>query len=223
MKEMKRTVRYKWLGSFLDILLPTLRSHDQPQTRSLSRHAAPMKVQTLTLSLAATLTAIGVALSPFVSFPFLGTRATPVQHFVNALAGVLIGPWWAAIVAILIGLIRNTLGVGTIFAFPGGIPGALAVGLAYRFTKRFQNRLSHFAAALFEPIGTVFVGATVSLLVIAPLVGFKPLLATIDQFGVTVALLTLWGGWALNSVSGCVLGYFVHLALDRLGLPTRRR
>ncbi len=223
MKKMRKTVRSKWLWSSLDVLFPTFRFRDQLEKSSPGGLPATMKVQTLTLTLAATLTAIGVALSPFVSFLFLGTRATPIQHFVNALAGVLIGPWWAAIVAIFIGLIRNALGVGTIFAFPGGIPGALAVGLAYSFTKRFQNRLSHFAAALFEPIGTVFVGATVSLLVIAPLVGFKPLLASIEQFGVTVALLTLWGGWALNSVSGCVLGYLVHLALDRLGLPTRRR
>ena len=39
---------------------------------------------------------------------------------VNALAGVLIGPWYGALAALIAGIIRNAIGTGTIFAFPAG-------------------------------------------------------------------------------------------------------
>ncbi|MEM2328681.1 MAG: energy coupling factor transporter S component ThiW, partial [Nitrososphaerota archaeon] len=120
------------------------------------------------VALTATFSALGVVLAPFFWFPFLGTKAYPGQHFINSLSGVMLGPWWAALVAIIIGLIRNALGIGTVFAFPGGIPGAIVVGLVYMLTSRIKNRYLKYIAVFFEPIGTVFVGGTVSLLLVAP-------------------------------------------------------
>jgi energy coupling factor transporter S component ThiW len=74
-------------------------------------------VNTRKLSLAIILTALAIALSP-IFFPVGPTKTFPWQHMVNAIAGVLLGPWYAALMATAAGVIRNLLGVGTVFAFP---------------------------------------------------------------------------------------------------------
>ncbi|MDH5201504.1 MAG: energy coupling factor transporter S component ThiW, partial [Candidatus Bathyarchaeota archaeon] len=58
------------------------------------------------VSLAAVLTALGVAISPFLWFPILASKAYPGQHMINAVGGVLLGPLWASFIAICVGLIR---------------------------------------------------------------------------------------------------------------------
>lgn len=139
----------------------------------------------------------------------------------NVLTGILIGPWQGALVATLVGLIRNAFAIGTIFAFPGGIPGAIVVGLAYKLTRRFRRRSARYSAAILEPIGTVIIGATLSLFIVAPLIGWKPMLSAIDTYGPLLALATLWAGWAVSSIPGCIIGYFTVLALDKIGLLER--
>ncbi len=167
------------------------------------------------LSLLTALTALGVIIAPLLWFPFLTTKAFPGQHMINALAGVLLGPWWGAAAAILIGLIRNFLGIGTIYAFPGGVPGAIVVGLAYLLTRRSRNPFLKYSAALAEPIGTVLIGGTLSIFLIAPAVGDLRLLGMIEEYGVYQLLPIFWAGWAASSVPGAVLGYAVLIALDR--------
>ncbi|PSO06974.1 hypothetical protein B9Q04_13290 [Candidatus Marsarchaeota G2 archaeon BE_D] len=49
--------------------------------------------------------------------------------------GVTLGPY-AVVVALFISLIRMGLGVGTIFSLPGSLPGALLVGVFYRYVWR---------------------------------------------------------------------------------------
>jgi energy coupling factor transporter S component ThiW len=83
------------------------------------------------LTFAGLLVAAGILLSG-VSFPMGPTRCYPFQHTVNVLAGAALGPWWAAGAAFVTSLVRNMTGTGTLFAFPGSIPGALAAGLALR-------------------------------------------------------------------------------------------
>jgi energy coupling factor transporter S component ThiW len=85
------------------------------------------------------LTSLFAALAVLLSgihFPVGPTKVFPFQHMVNAVAGVLIGPWYGALAALIAGLIRNAIGTGTIFAFPGGIPGAIVVGAGYRWAKK---------------------------------------------------------------------------------------
>lgn len=179
------------------------------------------------VALTATFSALGVVLAPFFWFPFLGTKAYPGQHLINSLAGVTLGPWWAALVAVIIGLVRNALGLGTIFAFPGGVPGAIVVGLAYRLTSRTRTRRLKYVAALFEPIGTVLVGGTVSLFLVAPWAAgyLKPaqdLLMRMQELGAFTALLTLWSGWAISSFMGSIIGFVTLLALERFGVLSER-
>lgn len=169
---------------------------------------------TKSLALTSLLTALGVALAPFLWFPFLTTRAFPIQHMINAIGAILLGPIWAMIIAVLVGTIRNILGIGTLYAFPGGVPGALVVGLIYLLTRRSKNRFLSLSAAFFEPVGTVFIGATIARYVVAPLIGDPRLLGT--------ALAVLWSGWAVSSITGAIIGYVLLLALARYGFKLRR-
>ena len=156
------------------------------------------------VSLATVLIALGVAVSPFLWFPILASKAFPGQHIVNAVAGVLLGPFWAAFIALCIGLIRMSLGIGTIFSMPGGIPGALVVGLFHLLLRRSGVRRLELAA-LTEPLGTVLVGGTLAVYLVAPLVGRDML------------LIPVWIGWSLSSVPGAVLGFIILEALRAAG------
>lgn len=174
--------------------------------------------ETKKISLLIVLTTLGVILAPFFWFPFFGTKAFPGQHLVNVFAGVLLGPWWAAAAAILIGTIRNVLGIGTLYAFPGGIPGAIVVGLTYLITRGAKNPLVRYLAALTEPAGTVLIGGTLSILIIAPAIGDMRFMGAIEQYGLYGFLPIFWSGWAMSSVPGSIIGYLVLLALDRSGI-----
>jgi len=93
------------------------------------------------VALAAILSAAAVVLSPVVTFPLPLATPFPVQHMVNAIAGVLLGPWYAVMVAVVVGSVRYMLGTGTIHAFPGGIFGGLVVGLAYRYLLKKDSNI----------------------------------------------------------------------------------
>lgn len=153
------------------------------------------------LVLAALLASIGVALSGF-SIPLGPTRCFPVQHAVNAIAGVLLGPWWAAGTAFTTSTLRVALGTGTLFAFPGSIPGALAVGFAAGFLR--QPRL----AVVAEPLGTSIVGVALGTLVIAPAIHSKATFAM------------LFPPFLASSAAGAILGGLVLAALPRVRLGT---
>ena len=51
------------------------------------------------------------------SFPMFGSKCAPVQHMVNVLCAVLLGPWWGVGVAFVASLLRNLLGLGSLMAF----------------------------------------------------------------------------------------------------------
>jgi energy coupling factor transporter S component ThiW len=154
---------------------------------------------TTRITLTAVLVALTVVLSPLY-IPLGTTKCFPAQHMMNAVAGVLLGPWYAGVMALGTGVIRNLLGLGTLYAFPGGIPGALVVGLLYRYVRRAD------VAGLAEPLGTVVIGATLSALVLAP------------GQGHALALSFFWVAFAASSIPGSVLGYVVLKAMRRLGV-----
>ena len=80
------------------------------------------------LALAGMFCALCVVGSVF-SFPMFGSKCAPVQHMVNVLCAVLLGPWWGVGVAFVASLLRNILGLGSLMAFPGSMFGALLCGL----------------------------------------------------------------------------------------------
>lgn len=88
------------------------------------------KNNTKKLALAGVFCALAVVGSMF-SFPVFGSKCAPVQHMVNILCAIFLGPGYGICVAFVASLLRNLLGLGTILAFPGSMIGALLCGLVY--------------------------------------------------------------------------------------------
>ena len=103
------------------------------------------------LALASILCAVAVVGSLF-SFPVFGSRCAPVQHIVNILCAVLLGPWYGVAVAFVASLLRNLLGLGSLLAFPGSMIGALLCGIAYHKTRNVPFTL------VAEVLGTGILG-----------------------------------------------------------------
>lgn len=163
--------------------------------------------------------ALGVAISPFSWFEFLGTKANPTQHMINAILGVLVGPFWAATAAILIGTVRNIVGLGTLYAFPGGIPGGIVVGVTYWLLKRLRKSgKTRLISALTEPIGTLLIGVPLALILVAPWIGSMNLLDLVGKHGLWLAFLIFGAGWALSCVSGSIIGFIILLILKKAGI-----
>lgn len=161
------------------------------------------------IALSALLIALGVALSIFPgSIPFGPTRVLPYQHMVNVIGGILLGPWYAAGIALAVGTIRVGIGTGTVFAFPGGIPGALVVGLLYHYLRKSD------LFAFSEPVGTGF-GALISALIVQPMLGLRdiPLM-----FGLAAQWQLFLASFWLSSIPGAVMGFVIVVALRRRGV-----
>jgi energy-coupling factor transport system ATP-binding protein len=145
------------------------------------------------------LAALAVALSP-ISIPVGIAKVSPSQHFINVIAGALVGPWWGLGTALATSLARNALGLGTLLAFPGSVFGVVLAGLAFRHTRNM------YWTALGEIIGTGLIGAMVGALLVAPWLMGK-------ELGLTVLILP----FLLSSVVGAALGVFGLRVLRQLG------
>ncbi len=74
------------------------------------------RTDTRKVAYAVVLVAIGVALAPYTSFPIGIAKVNPTQHFINVVAALLLGPWWAVAIATIIAVLRNAAGLGTLLA-----------------------------------------------------------------------------------------------------------
>ena len=108
--------------------------------------------------------ALAVVLSTF-SIPVGGSKCFPIQHMVNVLAAVFLGPWYGVGIAFCTSLIRNILGTGTLLAFPGSMIGALCCGLVYKHTGKLT--FTYIA----EVIGTGVLGGLLAYPVAAFIMG----------------------------------------------------
>ena len=156
------------------------------------------KVETRKVAYAVILVAIGVALAPYTSFPIGIAKVNPTQHFVNVIAAVILGPWWAVVIAAVIGAIRNALGVGTLLAFPGGMIGAFLAGYFYRFRKNI------YLGASGEVLGTGFIAPVVSAFLVAPMLMDK-----------VIPLFALAPSFLASTIAGAVLGILALKLLQR--------
>lgn len=109
------------------------------------------KTNTKKLAVAGVFCAVAVVGSMF-SFPVFGSKCSPIQHMVNILCAVLLGPGYGLAAAFGAALIRNLLGLGSLMAFPGSMFGALICGLVYQKTKNIP------ATLLGEVFGTAILG-----------------------------------------------------------------
>ena len=103
------------------------------------------------LTFAAVLTALAVVGS-LISFPIGASKCAPVQHLVNIIGAVFLGPAWSVGIAFTASLLRNFLGLGSLLAFPGSMVGALLAGLLYKYIKFLP------AAYIGELFGTSVLG-----------------------------------------------------------------
>ncbi len=161
--------------------------------------SAPAASSTRLLAYSVALAALAVALSP-LSIPTGIAKVSPSQHFINVIAGALIGPWWGLAVALVTSLVRNALGLGTPLAFPGSIFGVVLAGLAYRYSQNL------YLTALGEVIGTGLIGATIGAVLVAPYL-----------MGKDIALSVLILPFLLSSIAGAILGILGLRILQRLG------
>ncbi len=164
---------------------------------------SPRKMPTVKIATCAMFAALGVILSPLNPFllfpPVVGSIPFPFAHMINAIAGVLLGPGYALISALIIAIFRSSTGFGTILAFPGGMCGALVVGLFQIILIRKKPKYVHYAA-LTEPIGTIFIGGTIA------------------SFIKILPFWTFWLGFAVSSIPGCILGWIILKILFRSGI-----
>ncbi len=109
------------------------------------------KTNTKKLAIAGVFCAVAVVGSLF-SFPVFGSKCAPVQHMVNILCAVLLGPAYGVGAAFVASLIRNLLGLGSLMAFPGSMFGALLCGIVYAKTGNI------LATLLGEVAGTAILG-----------------------------------------------------------------
>ncbi|MBZ5199977.1 energy coupling factor transporter S component ThiW [Planomicrobium chinense] len=154
-------------------------------------------MSTKKLVLIAMFVAISVAGSAFVSFPAGIARAYPIQHAMNVIAAVLLGPGPALLIAFLTAVVRVLTGTGSLLAFPGGMIGALIAGVMYaKFGKVW------FAAAG-EVVGTGIIASLVA-------VPYARIL-----MGTDLAALFFLPPFFISSLSGAVLGAVVVKKLLR--------
>ena len=120
------------------------------------------------LAIAGAFCALAVVGSMFLTFPVFGSKCAPVQHMVNVLCAVFLGPWYGVGVAFAASLLRNLMGTGSLLAFPGSMCGALLCGLAYWKTKNLP------ATLIAEVLGTGVLGGLAAYPVAKQLMGLTP-------------------------------------------------
>lgn len=147
--------------------------------------------KTSLITMMAIYVAIGTIGSQLLWFPTGIAKAFPVQHAINVMAAVTLGPVPAVVIAFAIGLLRNLLGIGTLLAFPGGMIGALLAGLCYRYSGRI------IFASIGEIIGT---GVLASLFVVP----YAYIL-----MDTTVGAFAFLPGFLISSISGSLIGLFI--------------
>ena len=165
-------------------------------------------LSTKKLALAGMLCALAVVGSVF-SFPIFGSKCAPVQHMVNILCAVLLGPYYGIGVAFVASLLRNLLGLGSLMAFPGSMFGALLCGIVYHKTEKLLPTL------VGEVFGTSILGGLcaypVAILLMGKSAGDIAFYAYIVPFLVSTA-----GGAVIAGVLLAALQRYVERILGEL-------
>lgn len=108
------------------------------------------------LTMAAMFVAIGVILGNVVYIPVGVSKCFPIQHAINVMSAVILGPGYGVLIAFVISLLRNILGTGSLLAFPGSMIGALLAGFTYKYTK------NKYITSIAEVFGTGVLGGLIA-------------------------------------------------------------
>ncbi len=154
------------------------------------------------LAAAGVLTAVGVVCSAF-SIPVGASKCAPVQHMINVLAAVLLGPYYGVMMAFATSLIRNMLGLGSLMAFPGSMAGAFLSGIAYKYTKK---NICAYAGELF---GTSILGGLLAYPV------------AVYAMGREAALFAYVLPFMISSAGGTAIAAVIITSLSKTGVLKR--
>jgi energy coupling factor transporter S component ThiW len=154
-------------------------------------------MQTKKLTFSALLVAIGAMAGNLIYIPVGAAKCFPVQHTINVISGVLLGPWYAVANAFLISLLRNMLGTGSPLAFPGSMIGAFFAGAMYlKFGKKSY-------AVLGEIFGTGILGGLLAF----PIAKF--------MLGKDVAAFYFIIPFLISTIGGSILGYSILKVMEK--------
>ena len=154
-------------------------------------------MQTRKMTSAALLIAIGTLSAHLIYIPAGVSKCFPVQHAINVMGAVLLGPDYAVAIGFIIACLRNMLGTGSLLAFPGSMIGAALAGLAY-------SRYKTLTAAM---AGTGIIGGFVAWIMATLLLGSN----AVAWFFIPPFLVSTIGG----SIIACLLlktGFFKQLS-----------
>lgn len=148
-----------------------------------------MKTKKLTLS--ALLIALGVIGSNLIFIPVGAAKCFPVQHTINVLSAVILGPWYGVAIAFCTSLLRNVLGTGSLMAFPGSMVGVFLAGILYAKTKKVN----------FAVFGEIFGTGILGGLLAFPIAKFV--------LGKEVAALFFVTPFLISTIGGSLIAYFI--------------
>lgn len=141
-----------------------------------------------------------------LSFPVFGSRCAPVQHLVNVLCAVLLGPGYGLGVAFCASLLRNLMGLGSLLAFPGSMCGALLCGLMYKKTRNLPLTL------LAEVFGTGIIGGLLS---------YPIAIAFMGKAAGDIAFYAYVVPFLISTIGGSLLAGIIVTALEKSGVLKR--
>lgn len=153
------------------------------------------------LAIAGILCAVAVVGSMF-SFPVFGSKCAPIQHMVNIMCAVFLGPAYGVAVAFTASLLRNLLGLGSLMAFPGSMIGALLSGLIFWKIKNLD------LTVLAELLGTGILGGLCAYPVAILFMGVPA--SSVAFYAYIIPFL-------ISTVAGSILSRIILLSLQKTG------
>ena len=159
--------------------------------------------KTKKLTVAALFVAIGLLTGTLIYIPIGASKCFAVQHAINVMCAVFLGPAYSLLTSFCISLGRNLLGTGSIMAFPGSMVGALLSSVVYCLTK------SKLGAAIGEVVGTGVLGG----LLCVPISKFL--------LGTEVGALAYVIPFFISSAGGAIVGFLIVKSTEILRLSKR--
>jgi energy coupling factor transporter S component ThiW len=153
-------------------------------------------MKTKKLTIASLLIAIGVITGNIIFIPVGVSKCFPMQHTINVLAAVILGPGYGVAIAFCISLLRNILGTGSLLAFPGSMIGALLAGILF---KKTGKKLFVVAGEIF---GTGILGGLLAFPIANLIMGKK------------VGALFFVAPFLISTIGGSLIAYFILKVLD---------
>lgn len=146
-----------------------------------------MKLKKLILS--SIMVSIGTITSHILYIPIGPSKCFPMQHFINVVSAVILGPAYAVANAFLTSLLRNILGTGSLLAFPGSMIGAFFASVLY---KKYEKKSS---AVIGEILGTGIIGGIIAFPIAKIIMG-----KSVGAFFFVIPFL-------ISTVGGSILAY----------------